>query len=374
LDEISTIKQKLMDYGVVGTCMCYSQFLINNNFMHYQPVSNMSDPNHAVSIIGWNDNIVTQAPYPGAWLVKNSWGNGWGLSGYFWISYYDKHTGRHPEMGAISFQDVEPMQYDHIYYHDYHGWRDTKEDCSESFNSFIATGHENINAMSFYTASDSIDYKAIIFGDFDNGQLTDTLTYQEGSFNHIGFHTIDFLNSITIKPGDSIYAYLFLSEGGHAYDRTSDIPVLLGGGSRTTVKSTSLPGQSFYKFNGQWQDMYTLDTTANFCLKVLCKDNLITDIETPASFDIFNFNIYPNPASEHINIVCSLIKDEQITIDLYSIYGQHIARFFDSQISAGKHVIPLQLKQINGKQISKGSYFIRIQSTNGTVSKPIVVL
>lgn len=36
--------------------------------------------NHTVLIIGWDDNKQ-------AWLVKNSWGTGWGENGYVWIGY-----------------------------------------------------------------------------------------------------------------------------------------------------------------------------------------------------------------------------------------------------------------------------------------------
>jgi C1A family cysteine protease len=42
---------------------------------------------YACLCCGFNDNIKCPNSPPGAWLCRNSWGTGWGLNGYFWLSY-----------------------------------------------------------------------------------------------------------------------------------------------------------------------------------------------------------------------------------------------------------------------------------------------
>lgn len=373
LEDIDLIKTKIMEYGVMATCMAYSSSFINNSYNHYQPPSNTMDPNHSVAIVGWDDNRVTQAPEPGAWIVKNSWGSGWGYNGYFWISYYDKHACQNPEMGAISFYNVIQSTWDTAYYHDYHGWRDTLLGVTEAFNAFTATEHEAITAVSFFTAENNVDFTVRIYDDFNGTTLDNQLDEVTGNIEYSGLHTIDLSDVVNIFEGDDFYVYLSLSDGGFPYDRTSDVPVLLGGDSRVIVPSAANAGESYYNDEGAWKDFYEyiddsgFEQTGNLCIKALA---IHDPTLSASSFDNNTKSLlkgnYPNPFSDQTTLSYQIASESAVRLFVYNAMGQMLIHIDEGIKQPGSYNYFLNSSVIKGNHLIEGLYFYSLE-VNGQI-------
>ena len=89
----NNIKSALQTYGGVYAVMYADQSpsYYNSSRAAYYYNGSVA-PNHAVTIVGWNDsypasNFASRPPGPGAFIAKNSWGTGWGQQGFFYVSY-----------------------------------------------------------------------------------------------------------------------------------------------------------------------------------------------------------------------------------------------------------------------------------------------
>ncbi len=370
ISNIDLIKQKIMDYGVMGTCMAYNGSFINGQYEHYQPYSSDVLPNHAVAIIGWDDNRETQADQPGAWLVKNSWGEWWGNSGYFWISYYDKWATREPEMGAISFIDVVEPFFDTIYYHDYHGWRDTREDVSLAMNAFEAHDSVTLKAVNFYTAADTVSFTCTIYDDFESKDLTNQLGQVTGIIDHTGLHTIDLEEELGFAPGDDFYISLEFDKDGMPFDRTSEVPVLLcGNNKKTVVHSTSSPNQSFYKnTSDEWVDFYYegddfWQYSGNFCMKPILDYGMDpTGITGNAQIQP-KVKVMPQPAKNTATIQLNTGNIAQGELMIITIDGKLV-----QQVNVtGKSSMKIDLSNL-----PEGFYIYRMNTKHGFVSGKLI--
>ena len=93
IPSVNEIKQAILDHGPVSTCV-----YVNSPFQAYQEgVFNACDNdngiNHAVVLVGWDDNYYWDGEYYGVWIMRNSWGTNWGMDGYMYIQYRCSNIG-----------------------------------------------------------------------------------------------------------------------------------------------------------------------------------------------------------------------------------------------------------------------------------------
>jgi hypothetical protein len=95
-EDVNAIKNALLQ-GPVSTC-----FYVYPDF-HWNCYERMSvNVNHAVVIVGWDDNLCGV----GAWICKNSWGVEWGDQGFFYIPYGSCSIGRYAELPVYEHRPV----------------------------------------------------------------------------------------------------------------------------------------------------------------------------------------------------------------------------------------------------------------------------
>jgi C1A family cysteine protease len=100
----SAIKAALVKYGPLPTAfMVYADFM-NYKSGIYEYVKGKKLGGHAVLIVGYNDD----EQY---FIVKNSWGTGWGEGGFFRIAYSEMTSKSQFGMSTIAYQAAGATSY-----------------------------------------------------------------------------------------------------------------------------------------------------------------------------------------------------------------------------------------------------------------------
>ncbi|MBN2410503.1 S8 family serine peptidase [candidate division KSB1 bacterium] len=83
---------------------------------------------------------------------------------------------------------------------------------------------------------------------------------------------------------------------------------------------------------------------------------------------------YPNPFNPQTTISYELPKDGRVTVDVFSILGEHITTLVDREHKAGRYSIIWNGLNSKGSQVSSGVYFYKINSGSFTDVKKMILL
>ena len=275
----ANIKTAVMTYGAVYTQMYISSSSSYNPSTHayYDPSTTPMD--HAAAIVGWNDNYPAsnfnaRPSGNGAWIVKNSYGTGWGDNGYFYVSYYDANIGQY----NAAFTAQPTTNYNNIYQYDPLGATDSFGQGSPSewgANVFTAQASENLAAVSFYTFSLNAPYDVYVYTDPTSGPISASgpVEHVSGVLALPGYHTISLTSGIPLRAGQKFSVVVkFTSTSsyvGYYYPVPTESPIA-GYSSQATAQA----GQSYYHADdgswsqgNTWTDMTSSSANTNICIK-----------------------------------------------------------------------------------------------------------
>jgi len=198
-------------------------------------------PNHAVLIVGWDDDL-PHAGGTGGWIVKNSWGTEWGDSGYFTIAYGSAGIGKYSSF-MHDWQDYDSGG--DIMYYDEAGWTGmVGYDSTTGWGlcKFFPTSNTYINRMEFWTTDRTTDVDVYIYDNFDGTTLSNLRwSSLNHSFNEAGYHGVEVNPPLAVTSGDDVIVVVKVTNVGYPYP----IAVDLEGPHETQRTYTSADGSTW---------------------------------------------------------------------------------------------------------------------------------
>lgn len=258
------IKQILTEVGPVT--MSYYAHGTNTYNAETHAVYNSIDraTDHAVLVVGWDDDYAkenfvdgNQPQHDGAWLVRNSWGSGWGDDGYFWLSYEDRSL-----VCGNAYLLEEADNYTTNYQYDTTGWSYSvmtdpqTPTTATAANIFTAEGDEQLEAVSFYTTDAGARYTISVYTGVDAGAPTsgtEVIAAQSGREAYAGYHTVELEEAVPLEAGERFSIVVTFENPTYSKPLAIEwcqqpspgyVPVYMGNG-----------GESYVLTDGQWQDI-----------------------------------------------------------------------------------------------------------------------
>lgn len=283
--DTNVMKQAIIDFGAASFQFYFSQnqsYYDRTTYGYYCPDGR--GVNHAAVIVGWDDdysrqNFVSDPGRDGAWLVKNSYGTGFGEDGYLWISYADacfaSTTYKAYVFDAVPADGSVLYQYDGANGYLYR----SVPSGSRIANVFTASApganqSERLEAVSFALYDTYVNYDIQVYRLSEDaaadGIVTDPTAGEpciseenkaSGQTKTTGYYTVHLKEPISFAPGEKFAVVVTLGKNDG-----SSVEVFVDGsytnGNWIKFVNTVQQGQSFLWEGAEWNDLYDDQTSS----------------------------------------------------------------------------------------------------------------
>jgi hypothetical protein len=137
-------------------------------------------------------------------------------------------------------------------------------------------------------------------------------------------------------------------------------------GNQWYLNGNPIPGATSQSYTATQNGNFTVVVTVNGCSSAPSNTVTISGVGINDFSDIGFVKVYPNPASEQINISLILNKNSNITIRLMNTLGQTL-------YSAHENNVQQLQKNIETANLSRGIYFLELSNENARVIEKIIL-
>ncbi len=342
------IKQALYDYGAAYIAFYWESRYYNSlNYTYFRNIKTWAGrPGHAVVLIGWDDDKVTDGGV-GAWIVKNSWGSSFGDLGYFYISYQDSSLNNF----TVFWPKREPYNRNMIIHqYDYLGRISAigfKDSTAYGLIKFSIPGNQKITRLGTWVLTGSV-VSFELYGSFDGTVLSNKLgELKEYYCKFGGYKVFNLTTPIEIQNDQDIYIKVKYYTPGYI------LPISVEMARKDYSDPIIETGKCWISENGKDGSWIKVGSDTEYKFD-LCIKAYSEYISSPINYKntILSQN-YPNPFNNKTTIFLKTPKDEKTTLEIFNSIGERIV--IDDVTNVYKYEwIP---------KVSSGIYFYRVSTS-----------
>jgi hypothetical protein len=84
-------------------------------------------------------------------------------------------------------------------------------------------------------------------------------------------------------------------------------------------------------------------------------------------------SIFPNPMMSAGEIRLAIPSNDHVAVKIYDVKGKYVETLMDKQVQAGEHQITWEGRNRDGRRVTSGIYFVRVETTRGSLTKKMVL-
>lgn len=274
------IKQQIISNGAVSayTYVNGTQYFDTYNLSNAKSYYCYNDviPNHAVTIIGWDDdyeitnfNFINRPKNKGAYIVLNSHGTGFYDGGYMYVSYDDFLI----ERNLLGVTEIANIDYNNIYQYDELGFNNSVSNFEQS--AYIAnvynkknTDSNKVELLKEVGIYVPLEQNIEIYANVENDDKTKIKLVKSCGKLDVGYHAIKLSTPLEIKGNKFVIAVKYTNSDGSVALPTEMNLKANGGSEDLWDTATSVAGQSYFASSiATWNDLNEVYVNTNFCIK-----------------------------------------------------------------------------------------------------------